>query len=348
MSFSIIINLAICLAYLYLLLSIVASGVAELIASYWNLRGVALRDSVRNWLGDPQGIGIADYFYKHALIKGLIRPGMDAPSLKRGSWLLPLFQPRLPSYIPKETAADVLIDVLTRTDAFVTGQMQPGLKVLWRTATAAHPDNRGAAMISFRDQVMSWFDNATTRDGERYTFWSQYRLFAIGIFLAVSLNADTLKIAHALWAPASIEQTKAMLEAAEKLVYAGGTFEESSIGKLKMAETLEHLEKFHLPLGWGKDVTECEVAAHVMPGFLSIWPLTSIGAWICSTSPAVTRSEPLNLEKITLAKILGWLITALAISFGAQFWFDALGSFVRLRSSGVQPKSSEKPAASSS
>jgi len=37
-------------------------------------------------------------------------------------------------------------------------------------------------------------------------------------------------------------------------------------------------------------------------------------------------------------KILGWLITALAISFGAPFWFDLLNRLVDLRGSGKKPE----------
>lgn len=343
MSFSALLNLAIGLTYLYLLLSLVASAAAELISSYWNLRGVALRAGVRNWLGDPDGVGIAGSFYRHALITGLIRPGVNAPSLKRLRWLLPLTQPRLPSYIPKETAADAVIDILARADAFDSGEMQAGLQALWRAATAAHPTDRSAAMRSFRDQVMAWFDHAMTRDGERYTLWSQYRLFAIGMFLAVSLNADTLKIASALWAPASIEQARTILETAEKLVSAGGTPDEPAAVKVKVGDALGRIESFSPPLGWGKDATERQILAHVSRNALCFWPISGLAANFCA-APVASSVSP--LDPVGAAKWLGWLITALAISFGAQFWFDALGSFVRLRSGGVQPKSGERSAAS--
>lgn len=39
-----------------------------------------------------------------------------------------------------------------------------------------------------------------------------------------------------------------------------------------------------------------------------------------------------------LVTILGWILTALAISLGAPFWFDLLNKIIRLRSSGPKPK----------
>jgi hypothetical protein len=46
----------------------------------------------------------------------------------------------------------------------------------------------------------------------------------------------------------------------------------------------------------------------------------------------------LNAGERTLTSPIGWLITALAVSLGAPFWFDLLSKFVTLRSS-VKPKS---------
>jgi len=43
-------------------------------------------------------------------------------------------------------------------------------------------------------------------------------------------------------------------------------------------------------------------------------------------------------KKITLQKIFGFLITAIAISLGGPFWFDLLGKFVKLRSAGNKSK----------
>ncbi len=36
--------------------------------------------------------------------------------------------------------------------------------------------------------------------------------------------------------------------------------------------------------------------------------------------------------------VLGWIVTALAISLGAPFWFDLLGKLVQLRGTGTKPE----------
>jgi hypothetical protein len=46
-----------------------------------------------------------------------------------------------------------------------------------------------------------------------------------------------------------------------------------------------------------------------------------------------------------VVSVLGWIITALAVSLGAPFWFDTLNNFMRARSAGeVPPKRSEEKA----
>jgi hypothetical protein len=41
-------------------------------------------------------------------------------------------------------------------------------------------------------------------------------------------------------------------------------------------------------------------------------------------------------------RLLGWILSALAISLGAPFWFDLLNRFMRVRNTGVSPQESDK------
>lgn len=47
---------------------------------------------------------------------------------------------------------------------------------------------------------------------------------------------------------------------------------------------------------------------------------------------------------IVILKFIGWLLTGIAISMGASFWFDLLNRFINVRYAGKKPVSSnEKP-----
>lgn len=48
-------------------------------------------------------------------------------------------------------------------------------------------------------------------------------------------------------------------------------------------------------------------------------------------------SKPIDLLKL----LIGWIVSGLAISMGAPFWFDLLGKIMNVRNSGSKPPSPE-------
>ena len=52
------------------------------------------------------------------------------------------------------------------------------------------------------------------------------------------------------------------------------------------------------------------------------------------TEPGFVRAW---IWAIVPGHLLGWLLTAIAVSLGAPFWFDTLNKFMNIRSSGTAP-----------
>ena len=52
---------------------------------------------------------------------------------------------------------------------------------------------------------------------------------------------------------------------------------------------------------------------------------------------------PWNSPQAAIESVIGWLITAVAISLGAPFWFDALGKISQLRAAGKKPEEKSPP-----
>jgi hypothetical protein len=57
--------------------------------------------------------------------------------------------------------------------------------------------------------------------------------------------------------------------------------------------------------------------------------LDNCWSWSASQNPEGWR---------LLGKLLGWALTAFAVSFGAPFWFDALSKLGSLRATGPRPE----------
>lgn len=96
-----ILEVAIGVIFVYLLLSLISSGINEWIASILNKRGENLFDGIRNLLNDPTFTGLAQKLYNHGLIDGISQASKD-----------PNKPNRRPSYIASKTFALALLDIL--------------------------------------------------------------------------------------------------------------------------------------------------------------------------------------------------------------------------------------------
>jgi hypothetical protein len=77
----------------------------------------------------------------------------------------------------------------------------------------------------------------------------------------------------------------------------------------KLKEEVDRLSVLGLPIGWNSNDPR-------------VYPGTNALGWV--------------------SKIVGWLLTALAISLGSPFWFDLLNKFMIVRST-VKPKEKSPP-----
>lgn len=135
---------------------------------------------------------------------------------------------------------------------------------------------------------------------------AQWVTLGLAVILTIALNVSALRIAEQL----SAEPTVRAAVVAKSEAAAEKSGDEGAEG-LKQA---------------GEDVESAvdDLAALDLPVF-----------WI-------GEAVPQGGEEI-LTTVFGWLITILAISLGAPFWFDALGKLSNLRMAGKKPE--ERPAA---
>jgi hypothetical protein len=90
-------------------------------------------------------------------------------------------------------------------------------------------------------------------------------------------------------------------------------------------EALERLSGTGIPIGWN----EAQLATL---GLLGKPAVDSV-----RKHPGLLLSSPYHHSAQLLMLLAGWLITALAASLGAPFWFDLLGRFINVRNAGKVP-----------
>ena len=157
----------------------------------------------------------------------------------------------------------------------------------------------GQDAVLLQQHIEGWFNSAMDRVSGWYKRRSQWIVLVLGLVAAVAVNADRIDIAKRLSTDANLRQSVAqMADSATKTDPATDT--RSPIDRVRA--NLSTLDSIGLPLGWYRS----------------------------------EREKPIDVWEMTRVHFAGWLITALAISLGAPFWFDILNKIMVVRST-VKP-----------
>jgi hypothetical protein len=353
---TIALDVAIGVVFLYLLLALIVTTVQELIASFFRLRAKHLYDAIAGMLEGTAGPETAApplrQLFEHPLIRNLANEALRLDARGRPS----LRGIGLPSYIPSQTFALALIDVLrgkqdattalgasqvlaeaaSTVEALPKGsQARKALALLLNDAKALGGNvDEQAKLVSRR--IETWFNDRMARASGWYKRKAQVWSLAIALGVTLAANADTIHVVNRLWSDAALRA--AVVASAQKFATAQPALpastgasdpvaEARSVTDLALQQTRE-LESSYLPVGWK-------------------WELKSTSSMPCvrldTVSAEAGAKKPIRCWAPSWRDYgllaVGWLITALAVSLGAAFWFDVLSKTLQLRGSG--PRVSE-------
>jgi len=286
------IEIAIALAFVFFLLSVIVSQVNELIAGALGLRAKNLRKGLKGMLGDES---MVERLLGHPLVR------TDLGQDKR----------RDPSYISPKNFALAFRD-LAQGENGMSGASDDLTKQL-RALTDT------PATLPEVPKLEKWFDESMDRVGGWYKRKAQWIALVIAIALVLVLNVSTLRIAEQLSAePKVLANVVAKAEAAAE---DEGSGESQAEGGEEGAGPVTDMKKA------GEEAEDAvhDLAALSLPVF-----------W------AEAQNRPDSGEEWLIA-VIGWLISILAISLGAPFWFDTLNKLSNLRMAGRKPEPEEKP-----
>lgn len=332
---SVILEVIIGVIFVFLLVSIICSALREGVEAWLKTRAAYLEHGIRELLhhgldlmkrekteaGDeppPSAVDLARCVYEHPLIYGLFsgpyQPGKGSesgkpPLLAKGG--------NLPSYIPSKNFAVALMDIAARgpqTDEISSHPASPVISLqtvrtnllniespFVRRALLTAIDAAQGSLEKAQKNIEAWYDSGMDRVSGWYKRSTQWMLFWIGLAVAVSLNINTVTVIDYLYKhDAERKAVVARAEAAAK---------DTAFTSIKYAEAKKELETLKLPIGWSQG-----------------W-----GALTHTNEPWYR-----NWWNNVWAPLLGWLLTALAATMGAPFWFDLLNKVTVIRST-VKP-----------
>jgi hypothetical protein len=326
-----VLNVIIGLLFIYLLYSLLATIIQEFIAVWIGLRSSILRKGIVRMLDDEgKGEAVTQAFYNHPLIKYLGERNHKS----------------IPSYLNARNFSKVMIDLLrgqqTDPGKNYTDTIQQALDkgiVKWGDVPVAEDtlkylrsiwvDARGD-LDTFRKLLEQWFDDTMERATDWYKKRIQYILFLIGLTIAILFNVETISI---------VKKLSRNPDLAEKLANNASVYlqNQEAVKKLLVpstadtAESLNSSEKDTLMMMIDRSNHLLQSAdALVNNEIRDSGMLLGLGWTNAEGSARGKICIPCNFHWYS---IIGWLITALAISLGAPFWFDLLNKLMKLRTS---------------
>lgn len=273
LSISSILEVAIGLALIYYVLSLVVSYISSQILRFTELRAKALEEGLLDLLKDPS---MVQKIQEHPLIK-LLRP-------QRLNFFGPGKKILKVEEIASDTFSMVFLSTLTSGVA-----SQPTLTDIQK-AIGQLPDgdlkrslsemlNSGVATVQeMRSRIERWFDDTMMGVSALYKQHARRIVIYISLAVALVLGVDSIQISRYLYLEPIARN--ALVQQANQIVEQEGLAEESAIAYLNS------LQAMAIPLIWSAP----------LPGSAEAW----------------------------LVKLLGILITWVAIAQGASFWYQNL------------------------
>jgi hypothetical protein len=303
-----ILEIAIGLIFIYILLSLLASTVNEIIAKFFSLRGRNLMKAINFMFDEKDTKFQIQKFFDDPLIKKLsAKPILDKLNIKSPT-----------DYLSNSTFSKILTKAIFKSE-----EMQIPVETLEKNIDDMFPHKGDTNKIlkrlvqdsagnieKFKLNLENWYDDIMGVATEWYKSKVRIILFFIGFFSCVIFNADTIDIVKNL--SVNPEVRKALVSQAESL--------SNSYNEIKtVSDSTKNLEELK------SQISELNVKLSDASSILGLgWNFdTTLGFW--GRIGLIFQSFP--------HKIWGWILTSLAISLGASFWFSFLQKVINIRGS---------------
>lgn len=339
-------SIVIGLIFIYLLYSLLATILQEILATYIQLRGLVLRRGVRVLLGDSRRKPntMSRLFYAHPLIK----------NLKTGNVVS-----GCPAYIDPQSFSKVVIDLLRGKEAKPGDQMrffiQESLTAgspAWNEQVTIAEDTRlylntiwadaQGDVQKFKASLEEWFNRMMDKTTEWYKLYTQMMLLIIGLIVAIFFNVDTITIVKKLESNPTLAEK--VVSQASDFIKAHPNLEEELKKSKDAIANMNIVDSNKLASLQGSADQQYEQNKKLRDTLIAnaqellnndigkVNDLLALG-WEHDGGRLLLQDGQTRGRAV-----FGWLLTALAISLGAPFWFDLLKKLMQVRAAVATPK----------
>ncbi len=332
------------LAFIYLLLSLLVTFIVETILTLIKKREHILKNSIDKLLADKMNKNYSELFYEHPLIWSLRKSEKDLPAyISPATFSLALIEviknDALMPRVRRTTDGKYKVEepvYANQAEAFKKALSELKKSDLKTQLQAFVRDNNNIEEI--RKNIETWFQeyqstvtNWFKKDARRITL-------IISFLVTIFLNMDSIFLfksfqADDIMRQAWVAQAERYLESNQYSLDTALTDSLRANPQLNTKEALQEIQQRtdslktyflsqNLPIGWACSSPETlKTQGTAQSGKSELWNCI--------------RDKWNNVSFLDkLVSILGWFITALALSFGAPLWFDVLSKVVSIRKVG--------------
>lgn len=358
------IDVALGLIFVFLLYSLLASIVQEMIARLFNARARILTKGLRRLLEDNDHSGALGIFGRFTFFNWFYEMGWSVvyffSPFHKSPFLKKFYQSPSIKYLGENSAA--------ARPAYISPQIfsQAMVHLLRGQATENQPEKAAISeclaqntlqlgpdtlahvrnlfedaqqdVPQFRKNMETWFNETMTRASGWYRRQTQVWLLILGLGIAAVFNVDSIAIARILMKDKSAREQMVQLVTSRQPSYAA------------MTDTLLRKNVMHRDSAYFRHDTSFQVLIKDT-ALISIYGILRQDAGDAQSILGISRSCVTDstggkkqihcgfthpYQQNGWMVLAGWIITSLAISLGAPFWFDLLGRVVKFRTAPQQ------------
>ncbi|HVI48581.1 MAG TPA: hypothetical protein VM802_27175 [Chitinophaga sp.] len=355
------IEVALGLIFIYLLYSLLASIVQELLARIFNARARILTKGLRRMLEDDdhsRELGVLGKFTFFNWFNELrwnfiyfFLPFRHCPFLKKFyqtpaiRYLGESSASARPAYISPQIFSQTMVHLLrgtppegTTTDTDAIRECLQANTLQLGTDTLTHLRNlfedANGDITKFRVNIETWFNETMSRASGWYRKHTQTWLLVIGMAIAGLFNVDSIAIARILMKDKNVREQMVQLAASHNQNYTPvmDTLVQKHIINSKDSTFYRRDTSVRMFL---KDTAMISVYAMLRNDAGDAGNVLGISRQCVTDSTGGHKTircgytHPFQQNGWLI--FIGWCMTALAISLGAPFWFDLLGKVVKFK-----------------
>jgi len=334
---SVALDVVIGLVFIYTLYSLLTTTIVELIASYLQLRARNLVRGIERMLDDDDVTIFSKKFYKSPLIKYM------------GSGLWNIFNK--PSYIQARNFSQAVFHVLKEEAEKGTNTLEKIKETLEKykdTQTGnfllEQLDEAGGDLEKFKSSLEAWFNDTM----ERVAGWYKRKItvvtFIVGLTIATIFNVDTFQIVEKISKDEKVRDKYIQLatQLQTNSEFLKPAFNPALPNSLRIDPAL--IRKFgndtaafkaFIADSVGKEITRSQRVLQQR--------IDTLYAYTQKTDNILSfkRKDCRCFIFDSLMNFWGCLITAIALSLGAPFWFDLLSKLMKVRGTIIKPSEAD-------